>query len=352
MTNGKPYRVVHYLNQFFGGLGGEEKAGAGLVVREGPVGPGLLLQKAVADWGEVIATFICGDDFINEQLESVGSQIISHMESYRPDLVLAGPAFDAGRYGVACGKICQLAKEKLAVAAITGMNKENPGVDLFQASIPIVCTEGSAREMEKAIHRMAKIARKLVTRQHLGPAHLEGYFPTGVRKNWFHSMTGAERAVEMLLKKINGAPFETELPFVQFDWVPPAPGIKTLESARIALVTTSGVVPKGNPDRLERSRTTKVCKYSLEGLDDLTFDSHEIIHAGYDIRSAAEDPDRVLPLDVMRALEKENLYGTLHPIYYVVSGQGAYMANAQALGQQIAGELSSAAVEGVILTST
>ena len=32
-------RVVHYLNQFFGGIGAEEHAGVGLEVRDGAVGP-------------------------------------------------------------------------------------------------------------------------------------------------------------------------------------------------------------------------------------------------------------------------------------------------------------------------
>jgi len=32
-------RVVHYLNQFFGGLGGEEMAGTALESRDGAVGP-------------------------------------------------------------------------------------------------------------------------------------------------------------------------------------------------------------------------------------------------------------------------------------------------------------------------
>jgi len=37
-------RVVHYLNQFFGGLGGEEQAGMLLEIREGAIGPGLLVH--------------------------------------------------------------------------------------------------------------------------------------------------------------------------------------------------------------------------------------------------------------------------------------------------------------------
>ncbi len=36
-------RVVHYLNQFFGGVGGENKADVGPQVRNGPIGPGRAL---------------------------------------------------------------------------------------------------------------------------------------------------------------------------------------------------------------------------------------------------------------------------------------------------------------------
>jgi len=41
------YRVAHYLNQFFGGIGGEEHAGAAPILRDGPVGPGAMLQQCL-----------------------------------------------------------------------------------------------------------------------------------------------------------------------------------------------------------------------------------------------------------------------------------------------------------------
>jgi glycine reductase complex component B subunit gamma len=41
-------RVVHYLNQFFGGLGGEEKAEASLEARDGAIGPGKLRSSCLA----------------------------------------------------------------------------------------------------------------------------------------------------------------------------------------------------------------------------------------------------------------------------------------------------------------
>ena len=42
-----PLRVVHYVNQFFGGIGGEDQAHVGVSAREGAVGPGRLLERAL-----------------------------------------------------------------------------------------------------------------------------------------------------------------------------------------------------------------------------------------------------------------------------------------------------------------
>ena len=40
-------KVIHYLNQFFGGIGAEDQAGVGLEFRAGAVGPGILEHQDV-----------------------------------------------------------------------------------------------------------------------------------------------------------------------------------------------------------------------------------------------------------------------------------------------------------------
>ena len=45
-------RVVHYLNQFFGGIGGEDKASERPQIRNGAVGPGRVLQETLKERGE------------------------------------------------------------------------------------------------------------------------------------------------------------------------------------------------------------------------------------------------------------------------------------------------------------
>lgn len=71
--------------------------------------------------------------------------------------------------------------------------------------------------------------------------------PNGVRVNFFEKERGSKRAVKMLLKKLADKPFETEYPMPTFDRVDPQPAIKDLSKATIALCTSGGIVPKGNP---------------------------------------------------------------------------------------------------------
>src|SRR2546428_13930548 len=59
-----PLRVVHYVNQFFGGIGGEDQAHVGVTAKAGPVGPGRALETALGDGARVEATLIGGGHFL------------------------------------------------------------------------------------------------------------------------------------------------------------------------------------------------------------------------------------------------------------------------------------------------
>ena len=58
-------RVVHYINAFFGGLGGEEEAHTPVSLQPGALGPGRLLEQALAPQGQVMATIMCGDGYFS-----------------------------------------------------------------------------------------------------------------------------------------------------------------------------------------------------------------------------------------------------------------------------------------------
>jgi len=345
-------RVVHYINQFYGGIGGEEKADVKPEIREGVVGPGMALKAALGNEVDIVATVICGDSYFNENMEEASAAILEMVKKYNPDLFIAGPAFNAGRYGVACGSICKAVKEKLNIPVVTGMFIENPGVDMFKKDIYIVETANAATGMRQAIPAIAKLALKLAKNESIGAPQQEGYIPRGVRKNVFKSERGSKRAVDMLVAKLKGEKFETEYPMPDFDRVAPNPPVLDMKKAKIALVTSGGIVPKGNPDRIESSSASKYGKYDLTGVNDLTAETYETAHGGYDPTYANIDADRVLPVDVLRDLEKEGVIGELHKYYYATVGNGTSVANAKKFAATFAQELVKDGVQAVILTST
>ena len=345
-------RVVHYLNQFFGGIGGENKADVGPQVRSGPIGPGRALQSALGGQGEVVATVICGDNYFAEKMEGAAEEVIQLLRSYRADVLIAGPAFDSGRYGIACGAVCKAVENRLGIPAVTGMHEENPGVDLFSRNVYIVKTGETVAGMAEAISKMVGMALRLATNQDVGGPSEGGYFSRGLLVNVMAEKTGAERVVSMLLAKLEGEPFESEVTLPKYDRIEPAPRIKDISSATIALVTDGGLVPKGNPDRIENRHATRFGAYSINLVDPLNRDGYEVVHGGYDEVFVNEDPNRLLPVDVMRDLEKEGVIGKLHDRFYSTSGLASVVKSSEKMGKGIAEQLKAGGVSGAILTST
>lgn len=342
------YRIVHYINQFYAGIGGEDKADTPPEKREGQVGPGMALQTAVADVAEVVGTVICGDSYFNENVESTSPVVLDMIKSFNPDMVVVGPGFNAGRYGMACGMVAQMVDEKLKLPVVGGLYIENPGVEMYKRYGYFVEVGNSAATMRQAIPDMAAVIKKIIA----GEEVTSGYIPKGIRKNYFADTRGSERAVKMLLKKISGEEFTTEYPMPVFDRVDPQPAIKDITKAKIALVSSGGPVPKGNPDRIESSSASKYGKYDLSNIDDFTSENGETAHGGYDPVYANEDLDRVLPVDVLKEMEKEGKIGSLHQYWYATVGNGTSVANSKKFATEIAEDLLSAGVDAVILTST
>ena len=346
-------KIVHYLNQFYGGIGGEDKADFKPEIVKGFVGPGMGLNGMLKKEGaEIVATVICGDSYFAENTEEAKKEIIKMIKEYEPDMFIAGPAFNAGRYGVACGDIATTVSKELNIPALTAMYIENPGADMYKKQVYIVSTKNSAVGMRDALPKMAKLALKLAKGEEIGSPEEDNYIERGIRKNYFATERGSKRAVDMLVKKLKGEEFTTEFKMPNFDRVEPNPPIKDITKATIAIVTSGGIVPKGNPDHIESSSASKIGKYDIEGITDLTSENFETAHGGHDPVYANEDPDRVIPVDVLRQMEKEGKIGSLYRYYYSTVGNGTSVASSKKYGEYVAKELKEAGVDAVILTST
>jgi glycine reductase len=343
-------RITHYLNQFFAGIGGEEVADTPPRTQEGAVGPGRIVEPLLGGEGVVVSTLVCGDGFFNERLEEAYEAVRAWLAETRPDLVVAGPAFAAGRYGVACAQVCRLATEA-GIPAVTGLHPENPG-RLAYAKAYAVPAGRTAAGMKDALEAMIRLGRRLAEGVEPGPAEVEGYLPRGIRRPGHREKPGAERAVEMLVAKLGSEPFRTEIPVEAYDTVAPAPPIADSSRATIGLVTTGAIVPKGNPDRLRRASETRWSTYPLSAENGLRADEYECVHGGFFNLIASENPNLVLPLDAVRALQQAGAIGDVANFYCCTTGNDQRLVDCNRNGREIASALVEAGVEAALLVAT
>lgn len=348
------FKAIHYINQFYAGIGGEDMADTGFQIIDGKKGPGMGLEKLWKGEMQVVKTIVCGDNFINkdENFQSVIPEIKKIIDEVEPDVFVAGPAFNAGRYGVACAKMVDLVKKEFGIPSVTGMWHENPAVSMYVKDNYIISTTETATGMSKSLPPLADLALKLAKGEKVGPARFEGYIRTGHRYNEYHEKTGAERVVDILLKKLNNQPYVTEVPLRGFEMVPPAPKVTNLKNATIALLTTGGLVPVGNPDKIRQAFATSYGRYDMEGKDSLDQGVYESIHGGYDTTWATADPHRLVPLDAMRELEKEGVIGEVYRYFFTTCGVGTNIESSKKMGRSIAEELLKAGVSAALMTTT
>lgn len=287
-------KAILYINQFFGQIGGEEFAGHEPEIREGIVGPGMAYAKALKDEVEITHTIICGDNFMGSETDEAIKRILEFLDDKEFDIFFAGPAFRAGRYGAACGHICSAVQKKFGVPAITSMNEENPGVEMYRKEMYIFQGGASAAAMRKDVAKISAFALRLLYGETLYSAEEEGYFGRGVRDQiWLDPPVPAtDRVMDMLLKKVNGEAYHSELVIPKSERAPIAPA------------------------------------------------------------AANDDPNVVLPLDVLKEYAEEGKIGGVYPYFYATVGTGTTQAEASRMGQEIAEELIEDGVKAVILTST
>jgi len=338
--------IVHYLNQFFAGLGGEEAAGHEPVRLDGPQGPG----RGLAAEGLVVdVTLACGDDHFGEHEEEALRTLLGWIDELDPDVLVLGPAFGSGRYGYACGVLAREAGRR-GVKVVTAMTPDSPGVLAAEGAAYIVPTAANVAGMRAVLPVMAGLAVRLAAGGSLGAPDDEGYLPRGLRRNERAERQGATRAIAMALARLAGE-VRTEVEPTG-DRVPPPPGLVDLPQATLALITEAGCVPQGNPDRLPTRHANVWLRYPIDGVASLGADRYETVHAGFDTTDANADPNRLVPLDAARALESAGRFGRLHEEFFTTSGVATPVATAAKFGREMAEECREAGVAAVILTGT
>lgn len=348
--------VMHYTNQFFAGIGGEDKADVPAGSFEGAIGAGRRLQDLLGDSAEIVVTVYCGDDYFAVNADEATAFISETARNYHVRFLVAGPAFSSGRHGLACAEVCNTVSKFLGLQCVTGMHLQNPGIELYKRyknrKVYAFPTAETALGMEDALKKMAQCISKLACGFRIGPPATGGYIPRGVRCDDVVSKSGAERAVDMLLNKLAGQPFITEIPVEIPERAPVAPRIIDLTKACLALVTSSGIIPHGNPDGFKAQRNEQWRKYSIEKLDTMKNGGWDVLHSGYNNVFMKANSNFGVPLDVCRELEREGVFAQVYPYFYTTSGCNASVYNMQRIGRGIVADMNAEGVDAALMVST
>lgn len=348
--------IVHVINQFFAGFGGEDKADMPVGVSEGALGAARGLQAQLGEQAKVAATIYYGDNYFHGHPEETRDAILREVRFRKPQVVVVGPAFNAGRYGLSCVEICNAIANDLEIPCVTAMHPENPAVatyrDYHNLKIFLLSTTETAGGMSDALAALARFVSRLGSGVTIRSAREEGYLDRGIRRMERADRPGVERAIDMLLSDLRDEPFFSEVPLEIWDQVSPAPPLRGLSSATIAIVSTSGVVPWGNPDGFKTYRNTYWRKYSIASLKTMEPGQWEAVHGGYDVSFMNQNPRYGVPLDALRALEAEGIIGRIYPSFYVVPGNQGSPSVMRQIGQEIAADLKKEGVNGVLQVAT
>ena len=349
-------RVAHVVNQFFAGIGGEEKADVAAGTLDTLAGPSRGLQRLLQGEAEVAPTIYFGDNHFHERPEEARAALLNELAAAEPDIIVLGPAFNAGRYGLACVEIGHMAATEMDRVCVTAMHEDNPAVDTYREyhdpRLFLFPTTETAAGMGKALEEMARFILKRLGDEPVAAAEDEGYLPRGIRIQERSDRTGADRALDMLFDKLEERPFATEVPMQTWDRVAPAAAVTQVGKAKIALVTTSGVVPWGNPDGFKTFRNTFWRKYPVAELKTMEPGTWEAVHGGYNVANMNANPLYGVPLDALRELQQEGKYEDLYPAYYVIPGNQGSPAAMKRVGEEIAAELKANSVDAALLVST
>lgn len=126
-------------------------ADTGFSILEEKKGPALGLEQLWKGEMEISTVVCCGDNYVNTEANEaeVFARLTEVIRRDQPDVFIAGPAFNAGRYGVACAKVCDYVRRELGVPSVTAMWWENPAVDMYVKDNYIIASTETAVGMRK-----------------------------------------------------------------------------------------------------------------------------------------------------------------------------------------------------------
>ncbi len=131
-------KIIIILNHVTAGMGSDEQAQLPPGGKKAAMGPAETLVPYFKEKdAEIIATLYCGDQYYLEHPEEVNKKFVGFAKKFGADAVLCGPAMHYPNFGKMAGGLTKALTDN-GVPAAAAMSIENPAVEEFRESIPII----------------------------------------------------------------------------------------------------------------------------------------------------------------------------------------------------------------------
>src|SRR5262249_57801437 len=128
--------------------------------------------------------------------------------------VLAGPAVNAGRYGLACAKVWSGVRDNWRIPAVTGMHEDNPGTKEIGRHVFVIQTGACTASMQDSLKRFSLLIEGLLARDENAIANFRAEYCLPIPRRFTVRSAAPDyvRAADLLLAELSGEPPESEIP--------------------------------------------------------------------------------------------------------------------------------------------
>jgi sarcosine reductase len=171
------------------------------------------------------------------------------------------------------------------------------------------------------------------------------------QRNVVMEKTGAERLVQMVLDQLAGKPIETEIRLDVYPPTTPPPAIKDVSKAKIALISSTGLINKKSP-MFPGNDCDRFVTWNIKGMSTFPAKDWTVSHGGYQEYWVREDPNRLYALPELRQMEREGKIGEISDTMFFFSGLANRWGNMRNIGRDILPMLKTEKIDAVLLVST
>ena len=177
--------------------------------------------------------------------------------------------------------------------------------------------------------------KKLVAKETIGSPAEEGYLRRGLIRDQIVEKTAGNRFVDMAMAK-KRASLSNPRCRPRLSRLFPCRRRERILKAKVMLITDGGLVPKGQSGSDPGYCRDALGAYNIKDSDDLRGEDYEVSHGGYDTRFVQDDPDRLVPLDALREMERSGIIGKLNDEFLSTCGRSNPLSNTRRLGREMA----------------